>query len=433
MEGGAKSNKKSSAFLVRCCFQLVTLVSSRHVRLFILMIVILCSIVPFFAIDMPFSKLYERYHTQSETLNCAKKFNSLRLSKALKYFNESYSKTPSSFYIERSRREPEIVVCIITVSRSNSRHETGYLIQTSSVIDSIIKSDTTFKNTLLFVCNVDRNPNKHFDAMFVQSYVPYVNKYGYNSFGKTFYINNFTSNHSDASRRREFEDYIFCLNVSKSFGSPYVLMLEDDVLPYKNVFQILHYTIKQHNLQHSEHLGKKVVPGREFAFLKLYYPERWQGFANEFDKILELFSIGSLGGALMLSVVFLFPSNSGLSYSLKLFYFIFGAFMTMMSVLIIGRHNVISLRRILPQLFVFKPTPGCCTPAMFYSSSVLNDLMYHLMFHSDINKDLAINDFIKQNDIPGYILEPNLFRHIGMYTSLTDAYKPPVEFIFDMP
>lgn len=432
MEVGAKSNKRWAIFL-RCCFQLANLCSNRHVKLFILIIVLLCSVIPFFAIDIPFSSLYEKYHKRSDTLELAKKLNSLRLSKALKYFNQTNSGDSSSFYIERAKRGPDIVACIVSVSRSDLHPETGYLIQTSSVVDSIIKSDTVFKDTLLFICNVDQSPDEHNDAHFLQSYIPYVSKYGNNSFGKSFSVSKFKSNHSDMSRRREFEDYIFCLNVSKSFDSPYVLMLEDDVLPYKNLFEILHYTVKQHNLQHLEHLGRTAAPGRDFAFLKLYYPERWQGFANEVDKILELVSISSLGGALLLMVVSVFPSNSELPYLLKLFYFIFGAFLTMMSALIIGRHSLISLRRILPQLFVFKRTPGCCTPAMFYSSAVLPDLMQHLMFHSNVNKDLAINNFIKQTNIPGYILEPNLFRHIGMYTSLTDAYKPPIEFIFEMP
>ncbi|XP_053405286.1 post-GPI attachment to proteins factor 4-like [Mercenaria mercenaria] len=426
------SMKNNCSCQLKCCFQHAIVFTNHHFRLSVALMMLLCFIMPFLAINLPFSKLYEKYHTQSETLELAKKLNSVRISKALKYFNESDSKKSLLFYNKRSEQAPEVVVCIVTVSRNSQHHETGYLLQTSSVIDSIIKSDTHFKDTLLFICNVDRNPLGHSDAMFVQRYFPYVQKHGTNSFGRTYYIHEFTSKNTDPSRKNEFEDYIFCMNVSKSFGSAYVLMLEDDVVPYKNVFDVLHYSVKQHNLQHFDHLDKKVVPGREFAFLKLYYPERWQGYANEVDRILELISVGVLGGAVLLIVASLCASNSGLTYSFKLFYFIFGSVLTMMSVLIIGRHNVMALRRISPQLFVFKPTPGCCTPAMFYSSHVLFDLMQYLMTHSDKNKDLAINDFIKLNNIPGYILEPNLFRHVGMYTSLKDAYKSPGEFIFDM-
>lgn len=425
--------QKACAYIVNCSKQCFQLCYSPHFRVLAILTFLLCSIMPFLSVHLPLSKLYEKYHKHSDTLDLATELNSKRLSRAYSYFNSTDPHKSMLLYSSRAKIKSDLVICIVTVKRDSSFHETGYLIQTSSVIDSAVKSDDYFKNTLLFLCNVDRTPYAHSDASFVQQYIPYVQKYGTNSFGKSYHVSNFTSSHKDYFRRREIEDYIFCMNVSKSFGSRYVLILEDDVVPYKNVFEVLYYTIKQHNLQHFDHLGKTFNEARQFAFLKLYYPERWQGYANEADRLMELLSVSVLGGGLLLLLASIFASKSNFSYCLKLFYFAFGTLMTMMSVLLIGRHNVMSLRRISPQLFVFKPTPGCCTPAMFYSSHVLSGLIEHLMNYSDKNKDLAINDYIMKHNIPGYILEPNLFRHIGMYTSLQDAYKPPGEFIFDMP
>lgn len=425
--------RKAHAFFVKYFSSSSQLLNSRHCRFLLLVSLLICSSLPFLSLNLPFSKLYEKYHKNSETLDLAKELNSIRLSKARSYFNSTDPRKSLTLYKLRSKKVSDVVICIVTVRRSNRYHETGYLVQTSSVIDSVIKSDVYFNNTLLFLCNVDTDPQGHTDALFVQQYIPFVQKYGTNSFGKSYHLSDFSSDHKNLARRKEIEDYIFCMNVSRSFGSKYVLMLEDDVVPYKNVFEVLHYTIKQHNLQHYDHLAKKVEEGREFAFLKLYYPERWQGYANEVDRIIELLSVSVLGGGIFLLFASICATKSGLNYCFKLLYFTFGAVMTLFSVLLIGRYNVMMLRRVSPQFFVFKPTPGCCTPAMFYSSHVLTGLMSHLMTHSTINKDLAINDFINKNNIPGYILEPNLFRHIGMYTSLQDAYKPPAEFIFDMP
>lgn len=415
------------------CTQCMKILCIPHCRFLIVLTLVLCSLMPYFAVNLPLSKIYTRYHTDADTLNLANDLNSKRLSKALKYFNQSDAKQSMSFYKSRFEKVPDIVVCIVSVSRDNQNHETGYLIQTAAVIDNIIKQDTYFKDTVLFVCNVDKNPHSHADATFLQRYIPVVQKLGVNGiFKRSFYFHDFNAKHQTYSRGREIVDYVYCLNVSKSFGSPYVLMLEDDVIPYRNILQVLSYTLKQHNMLHSSHSENNFDHVRHFSFLKLYYPERWQGYAFEPDRVIELVSIGLVGGGILLGVISLCAFKTNFHYCMKLFYFTFGAALTMLSVSIVGRQYIMDLRRISPQLFKFSPTPGCCTPAMFYSAHIVPELIEYLIIHSDRNKDLAINDFIQQNKIPGYILEPNLVRHIGMYTSLKNAYKPPTEFLFDI-
>lgn len=413
------------------CLKCIKFIFLPHCRLLIILVLLVCSTLPFFAVNLPFSKMYAK---KDDTLDVAREMNSDRLEKARSYFRATNYEESVSFYKNRytGMNDLSLVVCIVTMNRHIPG--TGYLLQTTAVIDNIIKKDNYFKNSLLILCNVDRDPSSHSDATLVQNYVPFVQKHGNNSFGKSFHFPEFHSQHSDPKRGRETGDYMYCLNVSRSFGSPYILMLEDDVVPYRNIFQVLNFTIK-HHLLHSSHSESFIHRNRQFAFLKLYYPERWLGYANEPDRVLELISIGLVGGGILLLIILARANlaNTSLHYCAKLFYFTFGAIFTMLVASVFGRQNIMDLRRISPQLFKFGPTPACCTPAMFYSSHIIPPLINHLMHHSDMNKDLAINDFIVKNDIPGFILEPNLVRHIGMYTSLKNAYKPPEEFLFHLP
>lgn len=427
-----KAHSRASDKLI-CHSTCGEILCSSHCKLVIAIVLLICTVIPYISVNMPLSSLYTNYHEHSEQMDLANELNVDRFSKALRYFNSSDSEQSQAFYNSRIKTAPEVVVCIVTINRDTSRRSSGYLVQTGSAVDSIIKSDTYFRDTVLFICNVDSDPRRHSDAVFVSRYIPFVEKYGGNSLGRTYTIhdlNNFTSIHAEYARRREFEDYVYCMNVSKSFHSKYVLMLEDDVIPYENVLKVIHYTITQYDLRHSSREEIDINKGRQFA-LKLFYPLRWQGYALELDRIIELVSISVVGGGILLAFVSLYTLKSEHSYFFKLFYFTVGTMLTMLSVSLIGRPNIMSLRRISPQLFKFSTMHGCCTQAVFYSTEMMFNLMQYLMTHSDMHKDLAISHYIRHNQIPGYSLEPNLFRHIGMYSSLNDAYKPPVEFIFD--
>ena len=48
-----------------------------------------------------------------------------------------------------------------------------------SAIDKMMKEESMFHNSsFLFVCNVDRNPTSHDEAVMLKDYHPYVERYG---------------------------------------------------------------------------------------------------------------------------------------------------------------------------------------------------------------------------------------------------------------
>jgi hypothetical protein len=51
--------------------------------------------------------------------------------------------------------------------------------------------------------------------------------------------------------------------------------------------------------------------------------------------------------------------------------------------------------------------------------------------HKNLHTDLAIYNFTNVTGVRAYQIEPNLFYHVGMYTSLTtNKHKNAEEFIF---
>ena len=414
------------------CTYLYALFNVPYFKLIFLLTLVAMVSITHVCKNIPFSPLYRKYNQENDVLHVVQELNEGRLNRSMQYFQKLDNKTSQDFYRQRSSTVSDIVVCIVTISRTRNTAKTGYLIQTAAAIDQILKQDQFFPKTSLFVCNVDKQPNLHSDAVMLQNYMPYVQKNGSNFWNKNFPVVNVSLHHKIVSRGQEIADYTFCLNATYSFGSPYVLVLEDDVVPYKNIFEVLHYMLKQHNLRKPYQNIDGMTSRRQFSFLKLYYPERWQGYANEADRVIELISVGALGGGVIFSLfsLLIHIRRSNVSYKATFFYYCIFSAITIFVAAMYGRQNVIDLRRISPVLFKFGSTPACCTPAMFYSSHIIPNLVTYLLQHSDINKDLAMYDFIVKSSIPGYLIEPNLFRHIGMYTSLQDSYKTPYDFVF---
>ena len=86
------------------------------------------------------------------------------------------------------------------------------------------------------------------------------------------------------------------------------------------------------------------------------------------------------------------------------------------------------------QFYSLNIAPGCCTPAMFYQKWVIPDLLKYLsVANTKYHTDIAIHSFITSQNLTAYQIEPNLFVHIGMYTSIhVNTRKDPQEFIFNM-
>jgi hypothetical protein len=66
------------------------------------------------------------------------------------------------------------------------------------------------------------------------------------------------------------------------------------------------------------------------------------------------------------------------------------------------------------------------TPAMVYPGDVIQPLA---RFLSDVDTDaayavdIAVDDFAVANNMAAYLVEPNLLRHIGMFSSFKDRLK----------
>ncbi|XP_033753135.1 transmembrane protein 246-like [Pecten maximus] len=373
--------------------------------LVILLVVFVCKNIPL----SPLFKLF--HHDQNKLLERASESNKLRLWTATRYFESKKPADSMKFYDREFEDQMDIVIVVVTVRRKTvKKFSLGYLTQTAAALDRIVRKNKSF-DIKLFLCNTETKGLEHKEARFVSLYIPMITKSNGESEKRIIEKNN--------TYRKETTDYIYCLDHARSMSPRYILMVEDDSIPNENFLEVIKHSLKQ--------LGD-----RKFAYLKLYYPLKWQGFAFETSRVVELLCFGAIGGSLSLVLHRLCLLKRQWKRSQNV-HFTAGFLYIIVVIYLIGRQNIMTFRSWSHHLHLLLPSPACCTPAMLYPVDAVPSLVHFLNSsqhqENEEHIDLQIYNFTMTNNLPGYQVEPNLFRHVGMVSSLSSKIKQPEEFL----
>ena len=327
--------------------------------------------------------------------------NNLRLLMAKKEFRNIRTKKK---VLGKPNNLTDIIITVITVSRGITDYNPFYLTQTVSKLLQLLRKDS---NTLeftygLMVCNVDSLPNAFTEAKEISNFIHTTVKY---TKRLNQVINRF---------EKEKQDYVYCLEKSLQFQPKYVLLMEDDAYPTEQMLSVLEYGIQNiFEGKFSEYFYQQ----RKVAYLKMYHPERLLGFIST-----EIYRLFELAGAVSLLLTVLIALRKkcvtgGVAWrfiTLAGIYTVFLAFA-------IGRPNLISIRTVSPYFHSFVTAPSCCTPANLYSykgARAVIDSMSHKNSYAGHAKDALLDEFLEESKYTAIYVEPNIFKHIGQYSSL---------------
>ncbi|XP_071170483.1 post-GPI attachment to proteins factor 4-like [Mytilus edulis] len=304
----------------------------------------------------------------------------------------------------------DVGISIISVSRNRhsfDEYEPRYLSQVVAYfLDQLQNSSKLQLTYKLFICNVDEEPSTFNEALKLSRIIPTFNRF---------------PNTSKTQRRtitltleKEKEDYVYCGEQTLRQNVSYVFLVEDDALPHRDLFTVL------------DHLLTKQKHKMNATYVKFYHPDRLLGYISfELERIPELIGISIMMAALFVSLYQkLRPTNNinqSVLWMASIIYFV-------LVFLAIGRQNLIELRRISKYLYQVTPAPSCCTPANLYTRHGMRQIVDYLksiQCYSKFGKDTAIDTFRKENKLSALMVQPNLFQHIGMYSSLRDNILNP--------
>ncbi|XP_027718585.1 transmembrane protein 246 [Vombatus ursinus] len=302
---------------------------------------------------------------------------------------------------------PWLLITIVTVSRQPEFH---YVLQVASQFHRLLQQcGHPCQSHQLFLCDVDWN-SRHQDAKLLANFIPVTSR-----FAGTKRVN-ISRSVLTSTFEKEKQDYAYCLEKSlQNYNPEYVLMVEDDAIPEEQIFSVLRHLLETRLSE--PHL-------KDALYLKLYHPERLQCYFNpEPMRILEWFGVGMFLGPLLGWAYVKIANLPGLNYRIVVFFSLY----SMGLAELVGRHYLLELRRLAPALYNVVPTTQCCTPAMLFpASSAQRTVSYlaEISCRGGFAKDMALYSFLQDKNERAYVVEPNLVRHIGLYSSLRFNYKP---------
>ncbi|XP_075698404.1 GPI-N-acetylgalactosamine transferase PGAP4 [Rhinoderma darwinii] len=333
---------------------------------------------------------------------------------ALQHFLPLVSPDSSNISVPCNHRATEILKAshsssdtplVITIITTRRRPEYHYLLQVAlGFHDRLNDCGTDCSGFKLLVCNVDPLPDTHTDACLLSQILPSVARH-------------VSEQVVEAPNRfeQEKQDYAFCLSRSLEIFFPqYVLLVEDDAVPFTDIFSAFFHLVQVR-------FPKEPLGGG--LYTKLYHPERLQGYLNpEPVRILEWIGLGGISGLVLTwlyTIIFHRPRFSWRVFVALTIY-------AMLLAELAGRHYLLELRRVSPSLYNVVPATECCTPAMLFSgASGRRTLEYlkELQCEPGYAKDIALYKELGKRKERAWALEPNMVRHVGMFSSLRGWYE----------
>ena len=411
---------------------------------YVLLMLLLCY-------KLPFSQLYSTLHDYDLLYERVESLATENVREATIYFKNLDAQSSKALYRERLQSgNTQFAIGIITVKRKNKKapqsKSPNYLLHTMALMDKAMKESEYLHSSLPFICNVELEPHNHTDAVDLYTYLPYTERYGNNSlnvppltFPKTETTFKSWTKHTSKYNKETF-DYAFCLLTAAYLKPKFVILIEDDTIPHKDFPTILEHMIESRLKNHPK-----------FAYLKLYFPPKWQGFAAELPTLFDLvlwgfvmscficvcllllnkcsFSLGFGRFKIFSKHYYSLPCNLRISANFKSFLFLY--LICLLSIWLLGRQNVEAFRRFWRYSYRLQKADGCCTQAQMYPIEFVEALSEYLLSVSvSAHTDLAITDFAAEQSLPTWQVEPNLFFHNGLITSLNGKQKHPEEFMF---
>jgi len=321
---------------------------------------------------------------------------------ALRFWQGASAAAAASSRFGDVAQRPELLVIVVTARRNEGR-DFHYLLQVMRQLSGALGGRGGERRCAeVLVCDVESGSRENQDAKLLEDHFRVIRpspRERQQRSGER--VNTF---------EREKRDYVFCIRKGWELVKPQnTVVLEDDAFPKEDFFRVV-----------------KDLLSRRFSlqtlYVKLYHPERLQRYWNpEPYRILEWVGLGLVAAtALLLTVPHWNPCS--FSFTLSASHLLFFAVYFMAAAELLGRHYLLEVRRLSPQLYAVSPATECCTPAMLYpgnSSLRVAEYLDGSFCVQGSAKDMVLYQMARA--IPGeraHSVEPNLITHIGAYSSV---------------
>ena len=342
------------------------------------------------------------------------------------------------------------VIGVITVARNtlnlNDHQQTEYLTQVLSRLHEILDKSHALNEVYVFMCNVDPYPDKHKEAKRMADYIPHIRRNKTSSFyrGKNRHV-------------LEKQHYAFCLQSAQKYNSKYVLLIQDDAYPHENFYQVMNDILRT-KLETRIQMGELVPDTGDWAWLKLNTPYYRNDFHSDMYSIYQWVALTIFFAGSIALVFYTYqecqhlvetPSRGRRASQNKMAaYLVFLVSFPCVFAIIwtIGRPYFLKARSLSSNFYYLEPGTSCCLPAVVYPRNKIFDIIEFISRDSSQDEakvkgvkgyekvqplDWALHDYREQKELRQYLLTPNIFTHIGFYSTLNLKFYKQKSFAYE--
>lgn len=336
-------------------------------------------------------------------------------------------------YLDSNSKPVDVGITVLTMARGGQMqhrvsYRTQYLTQSLSRLLYLLNDTTLTRTYSLTVCDVDEHPENFREARDLEALVPVVKRFGIQGnaslTGASVHL---PEGGSVTLWEKLKHDYVFCLQQTLASDVQYALVVEDDALAHDQLLQVL------------EHVLGAVLeaPGAgPVTYVKLFHPQRLLGYISlEAERLPELLALSLTLGALFTLICMTvckrhFARADG-SSEIRKAWAMWAGWTIVVGVLALalGRQNLLELRRLSPQLYQVSPAPSCCTPAMLFTKDGGRDIIRYLLSvqcTASKSTDMRMEEFRQTSRARALLVQPNLFTHIGLVSTLRTTEVNPL-------
>lgn len=230
-------------------------------------------------------------------------------------------------------------------------------------------------------------------------------------------------------------DYSFLVSKCAELNTPYIAVLEDDVLAMDGWY---HRAINALRDAENQSIQKH---GKQFLYLRLFYTEAYLGWNSEDWKIYLFYSLcfAAMPAAVVsflrttkltplfprLAKTYTWPTEARSMYSNRRLFVMFYALMAMLILLFfaLGRMTVLPLPTGVHEM----PRFGCCSQAFVFPRQKALDLVSYFDQMKIGYVDVLTERYADARAELRYAVTPSLFQHVGKTSSKMGADGPIIK------
>ena len=387
---------------------------------------------------LPFSTLYHSSEAKEVIRKKIQRINSLRVVQAQNVLSGLDAATRTTYFQNEQSGKLRYAIGVVTVAREVRRKDVGkleYLTQVMAQLHRVLVNHGATNKVFPFICNVDSNPSDHEEAIQLAKYFPNVTK-----LYSTLHLNSKERHRKIDIWEKEKQDYVFCLEAALQYNTDYVILLEDDVYANDDFYQVLEHLVKT-KLETKIRRGDRISNTERWGWVKLMIPYSLTKYHRNWFFFYQWIALACFASGLSCLLYEIYVNcvqitNPSLghnkaftkhsSHISKFCILVFAFVYFLLIIFIIGRPYYVQIRTLSPYLYALEPGTSCCSQALLFHPAEVPEILSYLKkttCGTNLPLDFALDNYRVKNNIKQYLVSPNIFSHIGFYSSLRQSFN----------